>query len=43
MVSKVIDFEMFRELLESTLLNGNEKNNAGAKPFDVVELRLQPS
>jgi len=36
MVSKVIDFEMFRDLLESKLLNSNKKNNAGAKPFDVV-------
>lgn len=36
MVSKVIDFEMFRSLLESKLLNTNKKNNAGAKPFDVV-------
>ncbi|MDD3861253.1 MAG: IS5 family transposase, partial [Bacteroidales bacterium] len=36
MVSKVIDFEMFRGLLESKLLNSNKKNNAGAKPFDVV-------
>jgi transposase len=36
MISKVIDFEMFREVLESKLLNTNKKNNAGAKPFDVV-------
>jgi IS5 family transposase len=36
MVSKVLDFEMFRGLLESKLLNPNKKNNAGAKPFDVV-------
>jgi IS5 family transposase len=36
MVSKVIDFEMFRSLLETKLLNTNKKNNAGAKPFDVV-------
>jgi transposase len=36
MVSKVIDFEMFRDLLESILLNSNKKNNAGAKPYDVV-------
>jgi len=43
MVSKVIDFEMFRDLLESKLLNSNKKNNAGAKPYDVVELRSQPS
>ncbi len=37
-ISKVIDFELFRELLESKLLNTNKKNNAGAKPYDVVML-----
>jgi len=37
-VSKVIDFELFRELLESKLLNTSKKNNAGAKPYDVVML-----
>lgn len=36
MISNVIDFEMFRENLESKLLNQNKKNNAGAKPYDVV-------
>ncbi len=35
-ISKVIDFEMFREVLEAKLLNQNKKNNAGAKPFDVI-------
>ena len=35
-VSKVIDFEMFRSTLENKLLNTNKKNNAGAKPFDVL-------
>ena len=35
-ISKVIDFEMFRDLLETKLLNQDKKNNAGAKPFDVV-------
>ena len=35
-ISKVIDFEMFRCTLEEKLLNTNKKNNAGAKPFDVV-------
>lgn len=35
-ISKVIDFEMFRSLLEAKLLNRDKKNNAGAKPFDVV-------
>ncbi|MCF6181719.1 IS5 family transposase [Lutibacter sp.] len=37
-ISKVIDFEMFRKSLESKLLNTNKKNNAGAKPYDVVML-----
>lgn len=36
MIDKVIDFEMFRDILESKLLNLNKKNNAGAKPYDVV-------
>lgn len=36
MISKVIDFEMFRGILEPKLLNQDKKNNAGAKPFDVV-------
>jgi len=36
MISNVIDFEVFRALLESKLLNSNKKNNAGAKPYDVV-------
>ena len=35
-IKKVIDFEYFRPLLEEKLLNTNKKNNAGAKPFDVV-------
>ena len=35
-INKVIDFELFRELLERKLLNTNKKNNAGAKPYDVV-------
>lgn len=35
-INKVIDFEMFRPLLESKLLNHNKKSNAGAKPYDVV-------
>ena len=37
-IKKVVDFEVFRELLESKLLNTNKKNNAGAKPYDVVML-----
>ena len=35
-ISNVIDFEFFRKSLESRLLNTEKKNNAGAKPFDVV-------
>ena len=35
-IGKVIDFELFRPILEEKLLNTNKKNNAGAKPFDVV-------
>lgn len=35
-INKVIDFEMFRVKLESKLLNFNNRNNAGAKPYDVV-------
>jgi IS5 family transposase len=33
---KVIDFEMFRSILESTMLNQERKSNAGPKPYDVV-------
>jgi len=36
MISKVIDFELFRSTLESKLLNTNKKNNAGSRPYDVV-------
>ncbi|MGC9331352.1 MAG: transposase [Bacteroidales bacterium] len=36
MISRVVDFEMFRDKLESKPLNHNKKNNAGAKPYDVV-------
>lgn len=35
-LSGVIDFEMFRKDLEDALLNVGKKNNAGAKPYDVV-------
>jgi len=35
-ISNVIDFETFRATLESKLLNIEKKNNAGAKPYDVV-------
>jgi len=36
MISNVVEFEMFRALLEQKLLNTNKKNNAGAKPYDLV-------
>jgi IS5 family transposase len=32
----IVDFEMFRNTLEDTLLNKEKKSNAGAKPIDVV-------
>lgn len=35
-INNVIDFEILRSLLEEKLLNTAKKNNAGAKPFDVV-------
>jgi IS5 family transposase len=35
-MNNALDFELFRESLESKLLNTNKKNNAGAKPYDVV-------
>ena len=35
-ISLVIDFEIFRNTLEQGILNKDKKNNAGAKPFDVV-------
>jgi len=35
-ISTVIDFEFFRPTLEAKLLNIEKKNNAGAKPYDVV-------
>lgn len=36
MIQNVIDFEMFRATLEEGVLTKEKKNNAGAKPFDVV-------
>ncbi|MFV0392064.1 MAG: IS5 family transposase [Paludibacteraceae bacterium] len=36
MISKVIDFEMFRTTLEDVMLNTEKKSNAGTKPYDVV-------
>ena len=35
-INEVIDFEFFRHTLEASMLNTNKKNNAGAKPYDVV-------
>ena len=37
-IKKVLDFEVFWELLERKLGSTNKKNNAGAKPYDVVML-----
>lgn len=36
MIGSVVDFEMFRNTLETSLLNREKKSNAGAKPFDVL-------
>ena len=35
-ISEVLDFEKFRRTLEKKLLNVAKKNNAGAKPYDLV-------
>ena len=35
-VQEMIEFEMFRPMLEEALENKNRKNNAGRKPFDPV-------
>lgn len=35
-ISHVVDFEFFRNTLEEGILSKDKKNNAGAKPFDVV-------
>ena len=35
-LSRVIDFEMFREELESSMLNHEKQSNSGCKPYDVV-------
>lgn len=35
-LKSAIDFEMFREKLESWFFKQERKNNAGAKPYDVV-------
>ncbi|MBS4062626.1 MAG: IS5 family transposase [Bacteroidetes bacterium] len=35
-ISLVVDFEIFRNTLEQGILNKDKRNNAGAKPFDVV-------
>lgn len=37
-LSSVIDFEIFREILEDAVLTKEQRNNAGAKPYDVVML-----
>jgi transposase len=33
---KIIDFEIFRTVLEENLLNNDKKSKAGQKPYDVV-------
>jgi IS5 family transposase len=37
-IKKVLDFEVFRELLESKLLNTNKNNAAGVTSYEVVML-----
>jgi hypothetical protein len=37
---KVIDFEIFRAVLEENLLNREKKNNAGQKPYDLVHIPI---
>jgi len=34
LISNVVDFEIFRNTLEESLLNKEKKSNAGAKPYD---------
>ena len=33
---KMIDFETFRQLFESRILNQTKRSKAGCKPYDVV-------
>ncbi|MBQ0159638.1 MAG: hypothetical protein KBT28_03300 [Bacteroidales bacterium] len=40
-LSQVFDFEMFRNALEDVFENKKKKNNAGAKPYDVVMMFMQ--
>ena len=40
--NKVIDFELFRTLLEERLQAVNRKNNAGIHPFDYVMMLQMP-
>ena len=35
-ISSVVDFEMFRDMLEKNLLNHEKESKAGARPYDVV-------
>ena len=35
-LGNAIDFEMFRDTLEISMLNHNKKSNAGCRPYDVV-------
>ena len=35
-LSQVVEFEIFRNALEDVFENKAKKNNAGAKPYDVV-------
>lgn len=35
-ILNIVDFEMFRDVLEKFIFSFDKKNNAGAKPYDVV-------
>ena len=35
-ILEVVDFEIFREFLETHLTKKDRKSNAGAKPYDVI-------
>lgn len=37
-LSSVIDFEMFRSILEDAVINKEVKSNAGRRPIDVVQM-----
>ena len=36
-LNAIIDWEMFREVIEEALNKKNPKSNAGAKPYDGID------